>query len=65
MHHGRDEGHGHYGMMIGHEGADCCCRGNRHFLTKKEKIEHMEMYQKWLENEAKGVKEAIEALKKA
>jgi hypothetical protein len=65
MHHGKDESDGHHGTMMGYMGTDCCCHGNRHFLTKKEKIEHLEMYQKWLENEAQGVKEAIEALKKA
>ena len=37
----------------------------RRFLTKDEKIEKLEEYKKWLENEAKGVNEAIEKLKKA
>jgi hypothetical protein len=37
----------------------------RHFPTKEEKIEHLEEYKKWLENEAKGVEEAIYELKKA
>jgi hypothetical protein len=65
MHHGKGECDGHHGMMMGQMDADCCCHGSRHFLTKKEKIERLEMYQKWLENEAQGVKEAIEELKKA
>jgi hypothetical protein len=39
-----------------------CCRG---FLTKEEKIEHLEEYKKWLEKEKQGVEEAIEDLKKA
>jgi len=37
----------------------------RSFLTKEEKIEHLEEYKKWLEKETKGVEEAIENLKKA
>jgi len=37
----------------------------RHFLTKEEKIEKLEEYKKWLENEKKGVEEAINELKKA
>ena len=37
----------------------------RHFPTKEEKIEHLEEYKKWLENEEKGVEEAINELKKA
>jgi hypothetical protein len=37
----------------------------RHFLTKDEKIEMLEEYKKWLENEAKGVEERIKELNKA
>jgi hypothetical protein len=37
----------------------------RHFLTKQEKIEHLEEYKKWLEQETKGVEEAIQELIKA
>jgi hypothetical protein len=37
----------------------------RQFLTKEEKIEHLEEYKKWLEQETKGVEEAIYELKKA
>jgi hypothetical protein len=37
----------------------------RHFLTKEEKIEKLEEYKKWLDNESKGVEETIEELKKA
>lgn len=47
--------HGMHGMMY--------C--GRHFLTKEEKIEKLEEYRKWLENEKKGVEEAINELKKA
>lgn len=36
----------------------------RHFLTKEEKIEHLEEYKKWLEQETKGVEEAIQELMK-
>jgi len=65
MHHGKDGSDPHHGTMKDHMRCDCGCLGNRHFLTKKEKIEHLEEYQEWLEKEAQGVKEAIEALKKA
>ena len=47
--------------MHGHIEMQCC----RHFLTKEEKIKHLEEYKKYLENEAKGVEEAIKDLKKA
>lgn len=40
------------------------CDG-RHFLTKEEKIEKLEEYKKWLENEKKGVEETIADLNKA
>jgi hypothetical protein len=33
------------------------------FLTKKEKIESLHKYKEWLENETKGVDEAIAKLK--
>jgi hypothetical protein len=39
--------------------------GGRHFLTKEEKIEKLNEYKKWLENETQGVEETIEELKKA
>jgi hypothetical protein len=39
--------------------------GGRHFLTTEEKIERLEEYKSWLDNESKGVEEAIEQLKKA
>jgi len=37
----------------------------RHFLTTEEKITRLEEYKEWLDNESKGVAEAIEKLKKA
>jgi len=37
----------------------------RHFLTTEEKLGMMQKYKEWLENEAKGVNEAITQLKKA
>lgn len=37
----------------------------RQFLTTEEKIEKLEEYKKWLDNESKGVEETIEKLKKA
>ena len=43
--------------------GNMCC--GRSFLTKEEKIEKLEQYKKWLENEKKGVEETIEELKKA
>jgi hypothetical protein len=46
--------HRYHGMQCG-----------RHFPTKEEKIEYLKEYKKWLENEAKGVEEAINELKKA
>jgi len=43
--------------MCGHE-SDF-----RHFLTKEEKIEMLEQYKEYLENEAKGVQERLKELK--
>jgi hypothetical protein len=37
----------------------------RHFLTTEEQIEKLKEYKNWLDNESKGVEEAIERLKKA
>ncbi len=37
----------------------------RQFLTADEKIERLEEYKSWLDNESKGVEEAIDRLKKA
>ena len=50
----------HYGRYRNH-GMQCW----RHFLTKDEKIEMLEEYKKWLENETKGVEERIKELNKA
>ena len=52
--------HGEHRMYRNH-GMFCF----RQFLTKEEKIEHLEEYKKWLEKEKKGVEETIEELKKA
>ena len=35
----------------------------RHFLTTDEKIEKLQKYKTWLENETKGVEEAIKKIK--
>lgn len=35
----------------------------RRFLTKQEKIGKLEEYKKWLDNESKGVEEAISKFK--
>ena len=52
-----------HGMHRMHGNHDMNCW--RRFPTKEEKIQHLEEYKKWLENEKKGVEEAIEELKKA
>ena len=51
---GPNRGHMMFGMYCG-----------RQFLTKEEKIEHLEEYKKYLEQETKGVEETIKELKKA
>jgi hypothetical protein len=50
--------HGH-----GEENIFCCTCHPRRFLTKEEKIQHLNEYKKWLDNESKGVDEAISKLK--
>jgi hypothetical protein len=50
--------HGH-----GEENTCCCTHHPRMFLTKEEKIQHLNEYKKWLDNESKGVDEAIAKLK--
>jgi hypothetical protein len=35
------------------------------FLTKEEKVDHLNKYKEWLENETKGVNEAITKLKES
>ncbi len=42
-----------------------CSPAGRSFLTKEEKIEMLQGYKEELENEAKGVAERIDQLKKA
>jgi hypothetical protein len=37
----------------------------RQFLTTEEKVTKLQKYKEWLENEAKGVDEAITRIKKA
>ncbi|MFH1978083.1 MAG: hypothetical protein ABIJ92_02050 [Candidatus Aenigmatarchaeota archaeon] len=44
--------------------GSCGCGTERSFVTKAEKIEMLEEYKKSLENEAKGVAERIQELKK-
>jgi hypothetical protein len=43
---------------------DYCCGHERRFLTREEKIKHLEEYKEYLEQEAAGVAERIEELKK-
>jgi hypothetical protein len=52
--HGLNQGHG--------QGLNQHC--NRHFLTTQEKLEKLEEYKTWLENELKGVQETIDQIKK-
>ncbi|MGB6679929.1 MAG: hypothetical protein WBF08_01220 [Candidatus Bathyarchaeia archaeon] len=44
-----------------------CCETHygRNFLTKEEKIEKLNEYKDWLDNESKGVQETIEKIKGA
>ncbi len=54
--------------MYNHEDMENACCGFAHprmFLTKEEKITHLTKYKEWLQNEAKGVDEAITKLKEA
>jgi len=44
--------------------TDCGCGTERKFLTTEEKVARLEEYRDALQNEAKGVQEAIERLKK-
>ena len=51
-----------------HDTEEMSCCGMVHprmFLTKEEKITHLNKYKEWLQNEAKGVDEAIAKLKQA
>jgi len=41
-----------------------CCGHERRFLTREEKIKHLEEYKEYLEQETAGVAERIEELKK-
>ena len=43
---------------------ECFCGHERRYLTRKEKIEYLEEYKKELEQEAAGVAERIQELKK-
>ena len=48
------------------EESTCCCTPHpRIFLTKEEKIDDLNKYKKWLENETKGVNETIAKLKES
>jgi hypothetical protein len=49
-------------MHHGTENACCCNHHGRHFLTKEEKIAKLKEYKQWLDNESKGVEEAITEL---
>lgn len=52
--------------MHEYEEHACCGMGHpRMFLTKEERITHLNKYKEWLLNEAKGVDEAIAKLTEA
>ena len=52
--------------MYNHEEMSCCGMYHpRMFLTKEEKIDHLNKYKTWLESETKGVNEAIAKLKES
>ena len=56
--HGFGHGYGQEHRHTQHKHA------NRHFLTKDEKIEKLQEYISWLENELKGVEETIDQIRK-
>jgi hypothetical protein len=43
--------------------TSCCGSEGRQFLTTEEKMEKLNTYKKWLQDEAKGVEEAITKIK--
>ncbi len=49
-------------MHHGEEGMCCSGHHGRHFPTKEEKIKKLTEYKNWLDNESKGVSEAIAEL---
>ena len=49
-------------MHHGEENMCCSSEYGRHFLTKEEKIKKLTEYKEYLDNESKGVSEAIEEL---
>ena len=52
------------GECMHHGEEDMCCSTHhgRHFPTKEEKLKKLTEYKNWLDNESKGVSEAIEEL---
>ena len=62
-------GRGHRGGQ-GHHGSDCGCEGHsghgirRRFISKAEKVEHLEKYKDQLQKELAGLEEHIAELKK-
>ena len=49
-------------MHHGEENMCCSSEYGRHFLTKEEKIKKLTEYKEYLDNESKGVSEAIAKL---
>ena len=50
-------------MHHGPENMCCSTHHGRQFLTKEEKINKLTEYKNWLDNESKGVEEALAQLK--
>ena len=50
-------------MHHGEEIMCYCTHQGRLFLTKEEKLKQLDEYKSWLDNESKGVEEAIAKLK--
>ena len=44
--------------------GSCCGPEFRHFMTRKERLEHLEAYKEHLENELEGLREHIQDLQK-
>jgi hypothetical protein len=53
--------HGHRKEHIFHEMCHCGC-GGRRFQSRKEKIEMLEDYRRYLKNELEGVEEELKSL---
>ncbi len=59
--HGMNGGHGRHGH--GHQGHECYCRPGRRFITRAERLTHLEKYKEQVELELQGIQEHIDMLK--